>query len=114
MILAGLALIAIAGEAWLRLTAPPFPEAWLPTRFVSGVGTLYEPHAEVRYTNNLDFWTTQRANSLGFLDREPPDPERAAASCHVAVFGDSFVEASQVPIADKLKSASITAPLRLP
>ena len=101
LILAGLALIAIAAEAWLRLTTPSFTRA-TPSRFVPGVGVLYEPHAEVRHTNGLDFWTVQRANSLGFLDREPPDPARAAASCHVAVFGDSFVDALQVPIADKL------------
>ena len=103
LILAGLALIALAGEAWLRLTSPPFSESSLPLRFVPGVGVLYEPHAEVRYTNNLEFWTVQRANSLGFLDREPPDPARAAASCHVAVIGDSFVAAREVEIADKLQ-----------
>ena len=57
--------------------------------------------AEVRWTNGLDFWTVSRTNSPGFLDREPPDPERAAASRHVAVFGDSFVEAKEVAVADK-------------
>ena len=105
LILAGLALIAIAGEAWLRLTGPPFgwSERSLPSRFAPGAGVLWQPHAEVRHTNDLDYWTTQRANSLGFLDREPPDPARAAASCHVAVFGDSFVDALEVPIADKLQ-----------
>ena len=102
LILAGLALIALAGEAWLRLTAP-FIEPASPVRFVPGVGVLYEPHAEVRHTNGLDFWTTQRANSLGFLDREPPDPARAAASCHAAIIGDSYVAARQVEIADKLQ-----------
>ena len=99
--LAGLALIAIAGEACLRAASPSFESA-APSRFVAGVGVLFEPHSEVRHTNGLDFWTIQRANSLGFLDREPPDPARAAASCHVAVFGDSFVAAREVAIADKL------------
>ena len=102
LILGGLALIALAAEAWLRLTTPSFAPA-SPARFAPGVGVLHEPHAEVRHTNGLDYWTTQRANSLGFLDREPPDPARAAASCHVAVIGDSFVEAREVPIADKLQ-----------
>ena len=55
----------------------------------------------MRYTNRLDFWTESRTNSLGFLDREPIGLERAAASCHVAMIGDSYVEAHQVPIADK-------------
>ena len=102
LILGGLAVIAAAGETWLRLNAP-FLYPVSPSRFAPGVGVLYEPHAEVRHTNHLDFWTTQRANSLGFLDREPPDPARAAASCHVAIFGDSYVAALEVPIADKLQ-----------
>ena len=102
LILAGLALVAVAGEAWLRLTSP-FLYPVSPSRFAPGAGVLYEPHSEVRHTNHLDFWTTQRANGLGFLDREPPDPERAAASCHVAVFGDSFVAAREAPVADKLQ-----------
>ena len=102
LILAGLALVAVAGEAYLRLSGG-FVASALPLRFVPGVGLLYEPHAEVRHTNGLDYWTTQRANSLGFLDREPPDPGRAAASCHVAAVGDSFVEAIEVPIEDKLQ-----------
>ena len=102
LILGGLTLIAVAGEAWLRLTTPAFDPAF-PRRFVPGVGPIAEPHAEVRTTNHLDFWTAQRANSLGFLDREPPGPERAAASCHVVVVGDSFVAAHEVPIADKLQ-----------
>ena len=101
LVLAGLALVAVAGEAYLRLSGA-FVASALPLRFVPGVGLLYEPHAEVRHTNGLDYWTIQRANSLGFLDREPPAPERAAASCHVAVIGDSFVDAKEVAIADKL------------
>ena len=62
---------------------------------------MRKPNAEIRYTNGLDFWTISRTNSLGFPDREPPSSERAAASCHIAMIGDSFVEAVQVPIADK-------------
>jgi len=101
LVLAGLVLVAVAGEAYLRLSGG-FVASPLTLRFVPGVGLLFEPHAEVRHTNGLDYWTVQRANSLGFLDREPPDPARAAASCHVAVIGDSFVEALEVPIEDKL------------
>ena len=64
---------------------------------------MLEPNTEIRHTNDLDFWVVARTNSLGFPDREPPPPERAAASCHVAVIGDSFVAAIEVPIADKLQ-----------
>ena len=97
---AALALAALAGEVWLRSTLP-FREAYSPTVFVPGVGLLLPPDTEIRWTNKLDFWTVSRTNRLGFLDREPPSPERAAESCHVAVIGDSFVEAKEVPIADK-------------
>ena len=102
LILGGLALVAVAGEAWLRLT-DPLVANFFPERFVPGVGLLYEPHAEVRArSRHGEFATAARANSLGFLDREPPDPARAAASCHVAVIGDSFVEAREVAISDKM------------
>ena len=100
LLAAGLALIGLAGEAWLRLTTPFF-ERDFPRRFVPGVGVVWEPDTEVRWTNHLDFWTVSQTSSLGFLDREPPAPERAAASCHVAVIGDSFVEAREVAVADK-------------
>ncbi len=101
LLMAGLALLGAVGEAHWRLRAPftwaDRPFIWSPT-----VGQAYAPNVEVRYTNYLDFWVESRTNSLGFLDREPIGVERAAASCHVAVIGDSFVEAPLVPIADKL------------
>ena len=99
---AGLGLLAGAGELWLRSTVP-FMVSTVPRVFVPGVGLVGEPGAEVRATNRgLDFWQISRFNRQGFLDREPPNAEPAAAACHVTVFGDSFVEAMQVPIADKL------------
>ena len=99
-LVAGLALIGVVGETYFRLRAP-FLEvdasfAWSPT-----IGRIYTPNTEARWTNRLDFWTESRTNSLGFLDREPIGLERAAASCHIAMIGDSYVEARQVPIADK-------------
>ena len=99
-LVAGLALIGVVGEMYFRLRAP-FLEvdasfAWSPT-----IGRIYTPNTEARWTNRLDFWTESRTNSLGFLDREPIGLERAAASCHIAMIGDSYVEARQVPIADK-------------
>ena len=99
-LMAGLALIGVVGEMYFRLRAPFLesnaPYAWSPT-----VGGIFKPNAEGRWTNRLDFWTESRTNSLGFLDREPIGLERAAASCHIAMIGDSYVEARQVPIADK-------------
>ncbi len=100
ILFAGLALIGVVGEAYWRLRVPfaehHHPSTWSPT-----VGRGYPPNVAVRHTNYLDFWVESRTNALGFLDREPIGIERAAASCHIAMIGDSFVEALQVPIADK-------------
>ena len=101
LLAAGLMLLAVAGELWLRSTVP-FMTASIPHAFVPGVGFIGRPGAEVRATNRLDFWQVSRFNREGFLDREPPRTEPAADACHVTVIGDSFVEAVQVPIADKL------------
>ena len=82
--------------------AYPFIASSFPTRFVDEVGFIREPNAEVRFADwESDNFVVSRANSLGFLDREPVSAERAAAGCHIAFIGDSFVEAREVPIADK-------------
>ncbi len=102
LMVAGVALVALAGEAWFRLTVP-FMKSSRPLEHVPNVGSLRPPNTEIRHTNGLDYWNASRTNSLGFLDREPPNPERAAATCHVSIIGDSFVEAMEVPIDRKLQ-----------
>ena len=98
----GAALIFIDWEAWFHLRAPfTEMERRRPLRFEPGVGLLNEPGAEVRWAKHGEFWVAQRANRWGFLDREPLTPEQAARTCHIAFIGDSFVEAMQVPVADK-------------
>jgi hypothetical protein len=52
----------------------------------------------VRFTHHLDFRTEQYTNALGLLDRPPRDAGALAGHCRIAVIGDSFVEAVQVPI----------------
>ena len=99
-LVAGLTLIGVVGEMYFRLRAP-FLESYAPRAWSPTIGRIFTPNAEVRRTNRLDFWVESRTNSLGFVDREPVGLERAAASCHVAMIGDSYVEALQVPIADK-------------
>ena len=96
----GAALLVIDWEAWIQ-PRWPFSELRLPTRFEPGVGLLNKPGAEARWTNRSEFWVAQRANRWGFLDREPPTPEQAAQTCHIAFIGDSFVEAREAPVADK-------------
>ena len=105
LLLVGVVLTAIAGEAYLRLTMPFAVSGSHRVRqvFVPNVGLLWPPNTELRFTNHLDYWNVSRTNSLGFLDREPPSPERAAATCHVSIIGDSFVDAVEVPINDKLQ-----------
>lgn len=98
--LLGVLLVAVTGEIYLRAKLP-FAAVSKPRQFVKDVGYLFKPHAEVRVTNLHEFWTVSRANSIGFLDREPLSPQRAAESCHIAVIGDSYVEASEVPIEAK-------------
>ncbi len=100
LLFAGVVLIAMAGEAYLRLTRP-FVKSSKLWEFVLNVGLLRPPNTELRFTNRRDFWNVSRTNSLGFLDREPPSPERAAATCHISMIGDSFVEGREVPIDDK-------------
>ena len=100
LLLVGVVLAAMAGEAYLRLTVP-FMTSSEPWEFVPNVGRLRPSNTEIRSTNGLDFWNVSRTNSLGFLDREPPRPEHAAATCHISMIGDSFVEAMEVPIHDK-------------
>ena len=94
--------VVASAELYLRLKWP-FPSSTHVAELVPGVGARFKPHSEVRSTNTLDWWTVQRANSIGFLDREPLSPQRAAASCHVAVVGDSYVEANEVQVSDKLQ-----------
>ena len=101
LLLAGVALVALAGEAWFRLTVPFLKSSDEHRVFVPNVGYLRPPDTEIRHTNGLDFWNVSRTNSLGFLDREPTTPETAAATCHVAMIGDSLVDAQEVPIRDK-------------
>ena len=96
-----LALATGAAEVYLRLTTPHSRYHSLPLQLAPGVGVIRPPHTEIRYLMKSGDWQVSRTNSLGFLDREPPEPERAAESCHVTLIGDSFVEALQVPIAGK-------------
>ena len=99
LVVASLALVGLAAEAWLRWTTP-FVSLSTPKVFVPDVGVLLQPDTEIRTTNHLDWWTRERTNALGFLDREPLAPEQRG-SCHVVVFGDSFVHAREVPIEEK-------------
>ena len=97
----GLTLIVVVGEIYFRAKMP-FMHRSQPWYFDPEVGVTLKPNAENIYTNNLDFWTVSYTNSLGFLDREP-QLTITSDSCHVVVVGDSFVNAREVDISDKLQ-----------
>lgn len=103
-VLAVVLLTGLVGEVYFRLSGqfayPPY-EGSTYWRFVPGVGPLRPPHVDLHFYNVVDFSSIQRANSLGFFDREPIDPERARASCHISIIGDSFVEAREVDTSEK-------------
>jgi hypothetical protein len=92
---------SLAAEAFLRTTLP-FAVSYWPSRFDPAVGFLFEPGAELRWTNGVDFWQSTVVNEDGMLDRPMPGP-KAARACRILFVGDSFVEAAQVPIADKVQ-----------
>lgn len=99
-------VVPLAGfEAYLRLayTCDPASSRY-PTVFVPGIGNLYRPGQIVRDTNRFDYCVEERTNSLGFLDAEPPAWEAAKDKLRIALIGDSLVEASQVPLADKTQT----------
>lgn len=97
-----LLILAAGGETYLRFGVPFTDPIW-PGGFDPRTGFIFKPGAEVATTNHFDYWTRQRANSLGFLDREPTPPQRRAGSCHLVFVGDSFVEAHQVTLDRKVQ-----------
>jgi hypothetical protein len=90
-------LLAVEGVLRWRY---PIRYSTLPTIFDPRVGLILKPGSEMQNTNYSDYSLKQRANSLGFLDREPPG-EKQPGTIRILALGDSFVEAQQVPTADK-------------
>ncbi len=96
-----LAMLALVGEALIRWRAQGIDPQWT-TRLHPVGGMTYAPDEMVSWTNHVDFWTRQIANREGFLDRDP-DEDADAAGCRIVLVGDSFVEASQVKLKDKVQ-----------
>lgn len=94
-----LTVLAAAGELIFRLKWPFNKITW-PTRFDSSYGWTFLPGSTINWTNYVDFWASNQANSLGFLDREPPSIKHPG-DCRVIFLGDSYVEAAQLTIDKK-------------
>ncbi len=89
-------------EIWARLFPPKDRTIW-PLVQNPAVGTTFQPNARVVLTNGLDFHVEERSNEAGFLDRPLPPLAKPPGTCRVAFIGDSFVEAAQVPIRQKVQ-----------
>jgi hypothetical protein len=72
--------------------------------FIPGIGDGYRPNDTVRLSSRFDYCVEQQSNSLGFLDHEPPQWEEIKDKLRIAIIGDSMIEATQVPIADKVQT----------
>jgi hypothetical protein len=89
----------LAVEVFLRVMIP-FTETVYPTRLSPTAGSLFLPNALVSYTDHTDYWTQQKSNSLGFLDREPRIP-KTPGTFRILVLGNSYVEGYMLPIDEK-------------
>lgn len=86
-------------EVILRAIIPFSNPVW-PCRDDEKLGYVFIPGATLQWTNFLDFYSIQKANSFGFLDREY-DIEKPQGTFRILVLGDSFVEAAQIDINEK-------------
>ncbi|HEX6812022.1 MAG TPA: SGNH/GDSL hydrolase family protein [Planctomycetota bacterium] len=96
---ASLLVALLAAEVWFRFRYPFAENTW-PGRFDPAMGFAFQPDATIQRTDWRHFCVEQRTNSLGFLDRQPMQ-DLPAGTRRVVVLGDSFVEAVQVPLAEK-------------
>ena len=99
-----LAVGLLGAELYLRHAGMfPVSDSRFASMFVDKVGFVFKPGDTVKLTNGLDFWVSEKVNSLGFIDAEPALP-KPADTFRILLVGDSFVEAAQVPIAQKLQT----------
>ena len=101
-VLGTLTVLLLVLEAWARLFPPKDQNVW-PLVQNPAVGTTFQPNARVVLTNGLDFHTEERSNEAGFLDRPLPALAKPPGTCRIAFIGDSFIEAAQVPVRQKVQ-----------
>lgn len=101
-VLATVVVLLLVLEVWARLFPPKDQSVW-PVVQNPAVGTTLQPNARVVFGNGLDFHVEERTNEAGFLDRPLPAIPKPPGTCRIAIIGDSFVEAAQVPIRQKVQ-----------
>ena len=69
------------------------------SRFDSAVGFILYPHTTMIYSNKKGDFVRKRVNSLGYLDVEHKK-EKEKGVYRIGFFGDSYIEAIQVPTED--------------
>ena len=102
-VLATILALVLLLEGWSWLFPPKDKVVW-PTVQDEAVGSRFKPNARVLWTNGLDFRVEAQTNEAGFLDRPLPPIPRKPGTCRIALIGDSFVEAAQVPIGQKAQT----------
>lgn len=101
-VLGTIVVLFLVLEGWARLFPPKDQNVW-PLVQNPSVGTTFKPNARVVLTNGLDFHVEETSNEAGFLDRPLPPVAKPAGTCRIAFIGDSFVEAAQVPVRQKVQ-----------
>lgn len=95
-----IAILFMSGEAYIRMIKG-IKNPSTHTETVYKIGNIFIPNSKTYWTNFTDYAISDRANSIGFIDREPLQSEKNANEIRIAFIGDSFVEALQVPISQK-------------
>ena len=94
-LLIGIVIAFVMGEVACRYFLPITGVRYLYDR---DTGTILDPDQTMRWTNRLDYDNWVKTNSAGFQDVEHA-VEKPPGVFRVAVLGDSFIEALQVPVA---------------
>lgn len=109
LVAGGVLAAALLGEVALRLLPIPGVRAFT-YRYDPLVGYALYPGALVLWRGPGGQVVERRTNSLGFLDAEHP-ARKAPGTTRVGFFGDSYVEARQVPLEETFfRAVGRTAP----
>lgn len=96
-------------EVYYRLTTQDKPEQRYekinqrPVTVTPELGMIFAPNQYTTRSNGYDYHVKQKSNKFGFLDRDH-DLEKPEGVYRILFLGDSYIEAVQVAIKDKVHS----------